>query len=208
MSKYVPFATRKRLPIYYRMFKTLKTREYQTITSNELEKILKIDARTIRRDFSYIGRLGRQGYGYQVEEMISIFEDEFELNVIEPVILLGFGHLGYAIASYCSKMNNISVLAQIYEVDKKLIGTKKYGIEILDYHNIEKSVDKNVHMAIIAVMPQLAQEIFEKLVLLGFNGFINFSGGEIFNDRDDIIVYDIDIMQVLQSLIYDLRAEY
>lgn len=35
---------------------------------------MKIDAATIRRDFSHFGALGRKGYGYDVDYLVSFLE--------------------------------------------------------------------------------------------------------------------------------------
>ncbi|MDL2211427.1 redox-sensing transcriptional repressor Rex [Erysipelotrichaceae bacterium OttesenSCG-928-M19] len=208
MSKYVPYATRKRLPLYYKLFKSLKAQNVCEITSTELANLLKIDSTTIRRDFSEIGKLGKKGTGYQIESIINIFETEFDLTKREGVILIGLGHLGSAVAKYYDVQDSISYLSQIYEVDQSLIGTTFMGVEVLDYHKINDLIDKNSHIAVLAVSGDIAQEVLNELVSLGIKGVVNFTGTKVFCDDRDILIDDIDIMQVIQSLIYDLRMGY
>ncbi|WP_423364468.1 redox-sensing transcriptional repressor Rex [Mycoplasma sp. P36-A1] len=208
MSKFVPYATRKRLPLYYKLLKALLEKGVTDVTSTEIAKLVKIDSTTIRRDFSSIGKLGKKGTGYHVETMLTIFEEEFELNKIEKVILVGLGQLGKAVASYFDGFDSVSMVTQIYDTDPTIIGTEYMNIEILDYLNIENTLDKDATIAVLTVPGDSAQDILDNLVSLGIKGFVNFSGKKVFCEKDNVLITDIDIAQVVQSLVYDLRSEY
>ena len=56
----------KRLALYRRCFVELDEMGVKRIQSGELSQQIGVDSATIRRDFSYLGELGRQGYGYEV----------------------------------------------------------------------------------------------------------------------------------------------
>lgn len=205
MSKYVPYATRKRLPLYYKILKSLNSREVSTITSFELAKLLQIDPTIIRRDFSAIRKVGRKGSGYPVDELIEVFETEFDLNSLEGVIIIGLGDLGSAVAKYYERQDSISYISQIYDVDENKIGKIYNGVEVLDQRDIAKTIDKSSHIAILTVPEEKTQAILDELVVLGITGFINFTGAKVFSDNHEVIIKDIDSMQVVQSLIYDMR---
>lgn len=208
MSKYVPYATRKRLPDYYKVFKMLQEDNVSSITSVDLAKLMKIDSTTIRRDFAAIGKLGKKGEGYRVNVIIEIFEKEFEINDLENVILIGFGHLGKAVAYHQQNRNQFDRISQIYDVDPQLIGTIFNKIEIMDFKKIQSTLDPNARIAILTIPGDKAQEVFEELANLGIKGFINFTGTKIFTNRSDIVIYELDIQQAIQLLIYDLRMKY
>ena len=74
MSSYVPIATQKRLPIYYKVFQTLKEQGKISVTSQELANLIKLDSTTIRRDFASIGKFGIKGHGYDVNTVIKTFD--------------------------------------------------------------------------------------------------------------------------------------
>lgn len=208
MSKYVPYATRKRLPIYYKLLKSLQDSHVESITSTELAKLLKIDSTTIRRDFSAIGKLGKKGTGYPISSIISIFEDEFGLNKLEGIVLIGLGHLGSAVAKYYEVQDSVSYISQIFEVDDELIGTNFMEIPILNYKDIAEQIDHSSKIAILTVPGNRAQVILDELEALGIRGFVNFTGTKVFSNNQDVLISDIDITQVIQSLIYDLRTGY
>lgn len=208
MSKYVPYATRKRLPDYYKVFKMLQEDNVTSITSVDLAKLMKIDSTTIRRDFAAIGKLGKKGEGYRVNVIIEIFEEEFEINDLENVILIGLGHLGKAVVFHQQDRDQFDRISQIYDINPELIGTKFQGVEVFDAKKIRETLDPHARIAILTIPGDRAQEVFDQLVSLGIKGFINFTGTKIFTNQSDVVIHELDIQQAIQLLIYDLRMKY
>lgn len=60
----------QRYPIYLKALRKLNTMGVERILSRELALFVDIEPTTIRRDFSFIGSLGKQGYGYDVAKLI------------------------------------------------------------------------------------------------------------------------------------------
>ena len=56
----IPQVTAKRLPLYYRYLEKLHAIGKQRVSSADLSDALHIDPATIRRDFSYLGELGKK----------------------------------------------------------------------------------------------------------------------------------------------------
>ena len=73
----VPKATLQRYPVYLKALRKLRAEGKTRILSRELAEYVSIESTTIRRDFSFLGNLGKQGYGYDVENLITIFSDFF-----------------------------------------------------------------------------------------------------------------------------------
>ena len=48
---------------------------------------MKIDAATIRRDFSHFGALGRKGYGYDVQYLVDFFRSTLDQDEETDVAL-------------------------------------------------------------------------------------------------------------------------
>lgn len=204
MSKYVPHATRARLPEYYQVLKALQVDKVEYIMSSKLNELLKIHATTIRKDFSYVGKMGVRGLGYHIDSLIDIFESEFNLNTTEVITIFGAGHLGQAVINYYLKMDSFAKIEQIYDVSKDLIGKVFNDIEVLDYKDVNKKKLKNSRIAILAVPKEEARDVFENLIAIGFKGFINFTGVKIYSSYEDVIIKELDINQTIQKVIYDL----
>ena len=75
MLSNIPNATIKRLALYRRCFVELDEMGVKRIQSGELSQQIGVDSATIRRDFSYLGELGRQGYGYEVRVVLEAFNN-------------------------------------------------------------------------------------------------------------------------------------
>ena len=99
-SNKVPKATLQRYPVYLKALRKLKASGRERIMSKELADYVGIESTTIRRDFSFLGKLGKQGYGYDVESLINIFSEELGVNFAEKIILVGCGNLGKALLNY------------------------------------------------------------------------------------------------------------
>ena len=84
--KKTPNATLRRYPIYLKALRKIKEEGKDKIMSSELAEYVNIKSTTIRRDFSLIGCLGKQGYGYNVQELIDIFAEELGVNYDEKIV--------------------------------------------------------------------------------------------------------------------------
>ena len=79
-NKNVPKATLQRYPVYLKALRTLQNSGIDRVMSKELASVVNIEPTTIRRDFSFLGNLGKQGYGYDVERLIEIFNQELGMG--------------------------------------------------------------------------------------------------------------------------------
>ncbi|MDQ0340435.1 redox-sensing transcriptional repressor [Caldalkalibacillus uzonensis] len=200
----IPQATAKRLPLYYRVLENIKRAGKQRISSTELSEAVKIDAATIRRDFSYFGALGRKGYGYNVEYLLSFFRKILEQDNKTGVVLIGVGNLGTALLRYnFQKSHNIKIM-KAYDVDPHKIGQTIGGIPIYALDNLQEGDLADTPIAILTVPAQVAQETVNLLIKAGIKGILNFTPARI-DVPDHIRIHHIDLTIELQTLIYFLK---
>jgi len=201
MKKELPKATARRMPEYYRQFLRLKEQGIEVINSTDLGEYIKIEATTIRRDFSYIGEMGKQRVGYNVDKVIDELRRALGLEEAREVILIGAGHLGSALFNYnYIKGNNIYIKAS-YDSNPERIGKQIGDVTIEDIGQLEKTVPKGIESAILAVPSDQVQDVADRLVELGYKGFLNFSQNRI-NVPTDVIVETVDLASSLQTLMY------
>lgn len=201
MRKELPKATARRLPEYYRQFLRLREEGVETINSFELEKYIKIEATTIRRDFSYVGELGKQRVGYNVEKVINQLKLALGLQEERKIVLLGAGHLGEALFNYNYIKGNNIYITQSYDSDTSRVGKKIGGVTIENIDNLEETIDPEINAAILAVPSDAAQEVADRLIALGIRGFLNFSSNRI-NVPENVVVENVDLANNLQTLMY------
>lgn len=206
MKKFIPRATARRMPEYYRQFLRLRETGIEIVNSTDLEQIIKIEATTIRRDFSYLGEMGKQRVGYNVNVVIDILQNRLGLKEPRKVILIGAGNLGVALFNYNYIKGNNIYITRCYDNDPRRIGTKIGDVIIENIEDLEQTIPKDVNAAILAIPSVEAQQVTDRLVNLGIKGFLNFSSLRI-DVPEKIIVEHIDLATRLQTLMYLIDQE-
>ncbi|PMC33949.1 redox-sensing transcriptional repressor Rex [Bacillus sp. UMB0899] len=200
----IPQATAKRLPLYYRFLKNLHSSGKQRVSSAELSDAVKVDSATIRRDFSYFGALGKKGYGYNVNYLLSFFRKTLDQDETTKVCLIGVGNLGTAFLHYNFTKNNNTVISLAFDVAEEKVGTEIGGVPVIHLDDLEAQLPEDVTVAILTVPAAVAQSITDRLVTKGIKGILNFTPARI-NVPDDIRIHHIDLAVELQSLVYFLK---
>lgn len=199
----IPKATAKRLPLYYRYLNNLNHQGKTRVSSQELSEAVKVDSATIRRDFSYFGALGKKGYGYNVEYLLSFFRKTLNQDEITEVALIGVGNLGTAFLKYNFLRSNNIKIVMAFDADPEKIGTKVGGVPVYNIKNLEDFIT-DIEVAILTVPVSEAESIAKKLVKKGIKGILNFTPARI-TVPDYIRVHHIDLAVELQSLVYFLK---
>jgi redox-sensing transcriptional repressor len=201
----IPQATAKRLPLYYRFLKNLHSSGKQRVSSAELSEAVKVDSATIRRDFSYFGALGKKGYGYNVNYLLSFFRKTLDQDELTKVALIGVGNLGTAFLNYNFLKNNNTKIEMAFDVDQEKVGTKIGDVPVYHMDDIEKRLQvEGVSVAILTVPAPVAQAITDRLVSSDVKGILNFTPARL-NVPPSIRVHHIDLAVELQSLAYFLK---
>ncbi|WP_028784555.1 redox-sensing transcriptional repressor Rex [Thalassobacillus devorans] len=200
----IPQATAKRLPLYYRFINNLHSQGKQRVSSKELSEAVKVDSATIRRDFSYFGALGKKGYGYNVEYLLSFFRKTLDQDEITKVALIGVGNLGTAFLHYNFMKNNNTKIEYAFDTNAEKIGTEIGGVPVKHIDDLEDIVKGDITAAILTVPSSAAQGITDRLVKSGVSGILNFTPARI-TVPDHIRVHHIDLSIELQALVYFLK---
>jgi len=200
----IPQATAKRLPLYYRFLKNLHSSGKQRVSSAELSDAVKVDSATIRRDFSYFGALGKKGYGYNVNYLLSFFRKTLDQDEITKVCLIGVGNLGTAFLHYNFTKNNNTVISLAFDVDEDKVGSEIGGVPVFHLDEMENHLPDDVTVAILTVPAPVAQSITDRLITKGIKGILNFTPARL-NVPDEIRIHHIDLAVELQSLVYFLK---
>ncbi|GGF28260.1 redox-sensing transcriptional repressor Rex [Halobacillus andaensis] len=199
----IPQATAKRLPLYYRFINNLHSQGKMRVSSKELSEAVKVDSATIRRDFSYFGALGKKGYGYNVEYLLSFFRQTLDQDETTNVALIGVGNLGTAFLNYNFMKNNNTKIEVAFDAKDDRIGQTVGGVPIKHIDDLEKHMD-GISVAILTVPSSAAQGIADRLVEAGISGVLNFTPARI-TVPNSVRVHHIDLAVELQALVYFLK---
>ena len=118
----IPEATIARLPLYLRAL-TLSL----TVTRHGVERSLAaaagVNSAKLRKDLSHLGSYGTRGVGYDVDYLIYQVSRELGLTQDWPVIIVGAGNLGRALANYGGFATRGFRIAALVDSDPPVVGT-------------------------------------------------------------------------------------
>lgn len=201
-NKLVPKATLHRYPVYLKALRRLKADGVDRIMSRELADCVGIESTTIRRDFSFLGNLGKQGYGYKVDDLIQIFSDQLGMNFDEKIILVGCGNLGKALLNY-NHWNHV-VGEIVCAFDLKPEDVKGAGVPVYNLNEIAEKKPEGCRIAILTISREV-QPTVDLLVKNGITGLVSFVSDH-FTVPANVHVKQIDVVSSIQELVFEANS--
>ncbi|EOT32108.1 redox-sensing transcriptional repressor Rex [Enterococcus durans] len=195
-------ATAKRLPLYLRYLNMLNDSGVGRIKSNEFSKITQVPSATIRRDFSYLGELGRSGYGYDVLYLIEVFDRILNTDEEKRIALVGYGNLGKALKHNNFRRNENLNIVCVFDNDPEIVGQVIDGEMIYPIDRFaEIAKEKNVTVVISTVPSKYSQSAIDQIVQGGVSAILNFAPDRV-KVPEHVNIQYIDLTTELQTLIY------
>ena len=205
LSKKIPRATARRLPIYYRYLTVLLSANKQRVSSTELSEAVQVDSATIRRDFSYFGELGKRGYGYDVANLLKFFKGILHQDSLVSVALVGVGSLGSALLNYNFHKDTNLRISAAFDTKPEFANTVKSGIPIYPAEEMTTQLkEQQIDVVILTVPGDKAQKVTDQLMEAGVKGILNFTPVRLSVPKD-VQVQNIDLTNELQTLIYFIK---
>ena len=171
----IPEATVARLPVYLRSLLELNG-DLATVSSERLAEMAGVNAAKVRKDLSYLGSYGTRGVGYDVEYLLFQMSRELGLTQDWPVVIVGVGNLGQALANYGGFGDRGFPVAALVDVDATKVGTT-IGRHVVHHVDDLPRLADDLHIAIgiIATPAGVAQDVADRLVAAGVTSVLNFA---------------------------------
>src|SRR5580700_9950461 len=174
--RHIPEATVARLPVYLRSLVELSSSKTATVSSERLAGLAGVNAAKVRKDLSFLGSYGTRGVGYDVEYLIYQISRELGLSQDWPVAIIGIGNLGHALANYGGFVSRGFRIAALLDADPRLSGNRVAGLVIRHIDELDEVIaETGISIAVIAVPPQAAQAVADRLVASGVTSILNFA---------------------------------
>src|SRR6188472_3126694 len=126
----IPEATVARLPVYLRILSEQVEEEVENISSDRLAELAGVNAAKVRKDLSYLGSYGTRGVGYEVAYLVYQIRRELGLTHDWPVVIVGAGNLGQALANYGGFGERGFPVAAVVDVDPAKVGSVLGGVRV------------------------------------------------------------------------------
>jgi redox-sensing transcriptional repressor len=174
-------------------------------SSQELGERLGISSAQIRKDLSHFGEFGKQGTGYEISYLQSQLRHILHVEHMWPVVLVGYGDLGHAIAQYGGFAPEGFDIVAVFDDDPAKIGQETGRKKVLDLNDMPKFIrEKGIKVAIIAVPSLAAQDVANLLIESGIKAILNYAPIRL-NTPADVRVQYIDPVAHLQRMTYYLE---
>jgi redox-sensing transcriptional repressor len=204
-SPEIPRKTIYRLSVYLRCLAPLKDNSIQTVSSEMLAKVAGVKPTQLRKDLAYLGQFGTRGLGYDVIELTKMISDELGTTSLQPVILVGVGHLGLALLSYRGFEKEGFEIVAGFDVEPNRKREKQVAQPILQTDDLAAFVRKHkVRMAILTVPAAVAQEVTNLLVNCGITGILNFAP-LVLHVPEEVMVNNVNLAIELENLSYFIQ---
>ena len=196
----IPEATVNRLPLYLRALVEAAEAKEATISSERLAERAGVNAAKVRKDLSFIGSYGTRGVGYDVEVLLFEIRRELGLTQDWPVVIVGLGNLGHALANYRGFGARGFEIVGLVDTDPGKVGELVAGIKVRPLEDLGEIVAESTPViGIIATPAAVAQDVADRLVAAGVSSILNFAP-TILTVPGNVSVRKVDLAIELQVL--------
>ena len=176
-SQGIPEATIARLPVYLRVLYACAEQGIATVSSEELAAAAGVNSAKLRKDLSHLGSYGTRGVGYDVDYLVYQVSRELGLTQDWPVVIVGAGNLGRALANYGGFASRGFRIAAVLDANPAVVGTEIAAGQVVgSAGEIEDVVaEHSVSIGVIATPAEAAQGVCDRLVAAGVTSILNFA---------------------------------
>jgi len=195
----MPRKTIYRLSIYLRCLVRLRENGIGTVSSEALAKAAGVKSTQLRKDLALFGNFGTRGLGYDVAELSAKISGELGTSRLQPVVLVGVGHLGLALLSYRGFEKEGFEIVGAFDIEPNRRRDKKITLTIRSIDELPNFiVESGVRLAILSVPAAVAQETANKLIASGVMGILNFAP-IVLAVPEDVMVNNVNLAIELET---------
>jgi redox-sensing transcriptional repressor len=198
----IPEATVGRLPLYLRALVELAEAGAATVSSDTLAEATGVNSAKVRKDLSHLGSYGTRGVGYDVAYLLHQIRRELGLTQHWPIVIVGIGNLGHALANYRGFAERGFQTAALVDADPGKVGEEVGGLRIRPLAELAEIVrEHEAVIGVIATPAAAAQPVADALVAAGIRSILNFAPAALVVP-DGVSVRKVDLAVEMQILTY------
>ncbi len=204
-AKVAPEACVARLSLYVRELTRLGAQRVGFVSSRRLAQQLGLTDAQVRRDLSYFGQFGTSGRGYEVQRLHDRLTSILGVSGRTwHIALAGVGNLGSALLAYRGFRERGFLFRVAVDTDSQKVGRTIQGLTIAPTSQLTELVRKHeVHIGLIAVPVESAQEVCNQFVAGGVRAIVNFAPAHL-EVPPSVWLRVVDLAIELESLAFYL----
>ncbi|MDD3923021.1 MAG: redox-sensing transcriptional repressor Rex [Endomicrobiaceae bacterium] len=190
-TKDVPEATIRRLPVYHHYLKQLENDGVVSVSCTQIANWLDFNPIQVRKDIEFTCVEGKPKIGYELKDLIAHIEEFLCFHIKNEAVLIGAGHLGYALLGYHGfKEFGLEIVAAFDnsqdKVDKFINYKKVFSIDKLE----EIITRMKIKIGILTVPASCAQALADRMVAAGIKAIWNFAPIKINVPKDVVVQHE------------------
>ncbi len=196
----IPILTLKRLPRYLEALYRFKKAGLKMVSATKIAIFTDVHMTQVRKDLAYTGVVGTPKIGHKLDDLIQAIEQCLNWNDISSCFLVGVGHLGKALMGYQELSKKGLRIIAAFDTNPELIGTTLQDIPIYATDKMSNLLSRlHVHIGIITVPAEAAQEVADMMVENGVIAIWNFTPTKL-ELPEHVILENIDMSSSLAVL--------
>lgn len=198
----------QRLPFYLNYLKKKQEEGIKNISSPMIAMELDLNEVQVRKDIACVSkRDGRPKTGHNVDLLIDDIETFLGYNNVDRAVIVGAGQLGRALLHYKGFENYGLEIIAAFDSNPALFNQEINGVKVASIDKLEDLVDRlKVHIGIITVPAQYAQEVCDKMIKGGVLAIWNFAPIHL-NVPENILVHNENMASSLAVLSRHLKEK-
>ena len=174
--KHIADSTVRRLSLYLRFLEEFERQGHDTISSGELARSGGTTSAQVRKDLSFFGSFGTRGLGYVVTDLIASLRRILGLEARWPVIIIGAGKIGAALAQYRGFGVHGFDVVGVYDTDPARVGTLLAGQTVRPDAALEADIARlQPRIAVLCIPGDAAQAQLDRVARAGIRAVLNFA---------------------------------
>ena len=202
VKREIPDATVARLPGYLRALGQLAAGDVLSVSSEELAHSAGVSSAKLRKDLSHLGSYGVRGVGYDVAHLAYQISRALGLTHDWPVVIVGMGNLGRALASYGGFATKGFQVVALLDRDPAVVGQQVDDLAVQPMAALEALVTPGeACIGVIATPASSAQDVADRLVEAGVSSILNFAA-TVIQVPEEVHMRKVDLSTELQILAF------
>lgn len=200
-------ATVLRLPSYLDAARVLAASGTPSVSSEALAAASGVSSAVLRKDLSQLGSVGVRGVGYDAARLVTLLERVLGRDEVRPVVIVGMGRLGQAIACHGGFDGGGFALLGLFDHDPAVIGSRVLDLQVQDVAELAATVGGGGErtIGVVATPATAAQGVADVLVAAGVRSVLNFAPASL-RVPPTTVVRAVDLSSELRLLAHRSRA--
>ncbi len=196
----------RRLPFYLEYLKEKQAEGVRNISATNVANDLKLNEVQVRKDLAAVSLTGgKPKTGYVAAELIRDLESFLGYDNTKEAVIAGAGKLGQALLAYKEFERYGLNIAAAFDTDESVVDGKR----VLSAEKMSDICSRlKIHIGIICVPPECAQQVCDEMVACGILAIWNFTSVHLSVPSDVLVQYEnlaTSLAVLSQNLEFEIR---